>query len=224
MTSSVLDDAIEKIASFNESGLHYNLVANAIHKQRVAIENPFSQSFLPYLIAGLISFDMGRMMGTRKYILDGNSFASRLNSKLQDIRHLLEPLMKISLTQINLQEHQDAIIKAYTTLSSKGIGALHENPKKSFHVGATKILFFLNPELFIIIDSNAARAFRAAWDIPFRNTAQHGYSADRYLECMKCAQKDILEYGEDQVRSLDPDIPLTRVYDELTFVMGANLK
>ena len=138
-------------------GLHYNLVANQIDGKRSILESPFHKSFLPYIIAGLISFNMGRggMMGDKPYEPEDNSFALRLSSKLQVLRPLLEPPINVALTQINLQEHRDVIIKSYNTLSAGGKGALHERGW-GFHVGTTKILHFLNPRLFIIVDSNAA--------------------------------------------------------------------
>lgn len=222
MVSSILDNAVSKIARFNDEGLHYNLVANEIYRVRGQIENPFDKSYLPYIIAGLVSFDMGRMMGARKYSFDGSSFAARLDTKLQQVRLWLEPLLAFNLLSIDLQEHGGAIKQAYTALSARGPGALSKNQAKSFHVGATKVLHFLNPELFIMVDSNAARAFKAAHNIPFRKNAPQGYSAKRYFECMKKAQIDISTYGLEEFRALEPSVPLTRVYDKLTFVTGSN--
>lgn len=221
MSTSILANAAKKIARFNDEGLHYNLVANEIYKKRNDMRDPFNKSFLQYLIAGLIVFDLGRMMGSKKYAFEGGGFASRLNSKLYETRRPLEPLMKLSLAHIDLQEHRDAIMRAYETLSAKGSSALHEDQTKSFHVGATKILHFLNPELFIIVDRNAARAFKISWHLPFKNATQPGYSAERYFECMKQAQIDITTYGLDQFRALEPNVPLTRIYDKLIFVTGS---
>lgn len=226
----ILINAARKVARYNELGLHYDLVANQIYEKRfVGGTAPFHTSFLPYIVAGLISFDMGRMMGkglVAKYEIEAGGFASRLNSKLQEIKPLLDPLINLNLTQTDLPQHSDAIdaIKeAYNTLSAKGNGALHENQTKCFHVGATKILHFLNPKLFIIVDSNAAQAFRDAHNVLFRNATQPGYSALSYIECMKCAQKDILTYGLEQFQALEPSVPITRIYDKLTFATGSGL-
>jgi len=220
----ILKNATRKIARYNEVGLHYNLVANQIYEKRFADDtDPFDTSFLRYIIAGLISFDMGRMMGKgldAKYEIEAGGFASRLNSKLQEIRPLLDPLINLNLTQTNLQQNSHAIVAAYETLSAKGNGALHENTK-FFHVGATKILHFLNPKLFIIVDSKAARAFRMAHNLPFRNTTQPGYSAPSYIKCMERARKDILTYGLEQFQALEPSVPITRIYDKLTFATGS---
>jgi len=219
MNTSIATNAEKKIARFNAEGLHYNLVTNEIYKKHSYIDDPFDRSFLEYIIAGLIVFDLGPRMGSNKYDFD-RGFASRLDSKLRETKKLLVPLMKLSLAQIALQEHCDAMMTVYDTLAAKGPGALHEDQTKAFHVGATKILHFLNPQLFIIVDRHAARAFRMFGNIPFRDTTQPGYSAKRYFECMEKVQVDISAYGLYQFKALEPDIPITRIYDKLTFVTG----
>lgn len=218
MNTSITANAKEKIARFNAEGLHYNIIANEIYNKHNYID-PFDKSFLEYVIAGLTVFDLGPRMGSNKYDFE-RGFASRLDSKLREIKQLLEPLMKLSLPQIPLQEYYDAMMTAYNTLAARGPNALHEDQTRAFHVGATKILHFLNPHLFIIVDRHASRAFRIFRNIPFRNTTQPGYSAKRYFECMQKAQEDISAYGLEQFKALEPDIPITRIYDKLTFVTG----
>ena len=221
MESIIVTNANAKIARFNDIGLHYNLVANQIYEKRfTGSMEPFAKSFIPHIIAGLISFDMGRMMGYKPYEIKGDGFASRLNRKLQNVSLLLKPLMNSALNEVNLQEYHAPIIKAYEALSATGNGALHMDSRKAFHVGATKILHFLNPKLFIIVDKNAARAFRLGHNVPFRNMTQPGYSAERYIDCMQCARRDILAFGLDKFTALEPDIPITRIYDKLTFITG----
>jgi hypothetical protein len=97
---------------------------------------------------------------------------------------------------------------------------LHEKGK-AFPVGATKILHFLNPRLFIIVDSNAAKAFKRAPNLRFKNSTQSGYSGDFYVECMRHAQEDIREYGSENFQALERDVPITRIYDKLTFITGS---
>jgi len=225
----ILKYAKRKIAKFNRIGLHYNLVAKKVYRKRRSRVGPFSQSFMQYIIAGLISFDIGRMMGKDedKYKIEDNGFGSRLNPKLRAIKKTLTPLMDLRLTEIGLQQHNDAIVKAYNTLSANGKGALNANPKKHFYVGATKILHFLNPKLFIIVDSNAAEAFREAHNVEFGKGTQPGYSAKRYIECMECAQSDILKYNRahpEGFEALEWDTPITRIYDKLTFITGMDIK
>ena len=223
-TNTIIENAESKIAYFNKVGLHYNLVADQIYKKRREIGNPFDKSFLPYIIAGLITFDMERMMGGNKYDLDGSSFASRLSTNMVLIKPLLQHLTHESILPVDLQKQEDNIKKAYKILSAGGQGSLHEDSNKSFHVGATKILHFLNPELFIIIDSNAARAFRAAGQVHFLNSTQPGYTSDLYFQCLKQAKADISKYGVNSFQALEPNTPITRIYDKLTFITGAGLK
>lgn len=83
------------------------------------------------------------------------------------------------------------------------------------------MMHFLGPELFIMVDSNAARAFKTAHNVPFKNTTQPGYSADQYIRCMNLARADISEFGSDNFKALEPDIPITRIYNKLTFVTGS---
>ena len=204
LQSEILADAPGKIAEFNRIGLHYNLVANQIYKKRFAgSTDPFDDSFLRYIVAGLIAFDMGRagMMGDKPYELKGNFFFLRLKSKLEDLGQWLKPIIDLGLTQIKFQEHRDRIIKIYNSLLVGGQGALHERGS-NFHAGTTKILHFLNPQFFIMVDSNAARAFRLAHNVPFRNATQPGYSAERYVNCMEYARMDILAYGLEKFQAL----------------------
>lgn len=223
MEPSILDNAANDIASFNEIGLHYEIISKAVHEERNRLAAPFSLEFIRYITAGLISFDMGRLMGTAKYSFD-RGFASRLNDKLQEIRPLVEPLTSLSLPKADLNGLGDNIKHSYRILASRGDGALDSNPNKAFHVGATKILHFLNPELFIIIDSNAARVFRKYWNLPFRKSTQPGYTPELYLECMKKVQSEIIGYGVEEFRNLELDTPVTRIFDKVTFVIGSMLK
>jgi len=225
----ILRKAERKIAEFNRIGLHYNLVAKAIYGERCTCADPFSRRFMQCIIAGLISFDMRRMMGKVEdaYGFRGKGFGSRLDPKLRQIRPILTPLMNLSLIGIDLQQHKDAMVTAYDILSDDQKGRLSENKKEHFYVGATKILHFLNPTLFIIVDSNAAVAFREAHHVKFRKGSLPGYSAERYMECMGCAQKDIQEYSRDHpegFEALEPGTPITRIYDKLTFITGMKLK
>jgi len=223
MELSILDNAAEDIASFNEIGLHYEIVSEAVHRERDRLSDPFSLEFIRYIIAGLISFDMGRFMGTDKYSFDGG-FASRVIVKLQTIRPLIEPLISLILPKADLDRFSDNIKQSYRILASRGEGALDSNQNKAFHVGATKVLHFLNPELFIIIDSNAARVFRKYYDLPFINSTQPGYTPELYLKCMKKVQSEINEYGLENFKHLEPNTPITRIFDKITFTKGSKLK
>lgn len=128
-----------------------------------------------------------------------------------------------TIVEIDIEKESRSIIDAYEALESKGPNGLNQKDSK-FSVGATKILHFLNPELFIIIDSNAARAFKEYHNVNFRNTSQPGYSYEKYIECLKYAKQDILDFGATTFQALEKKTPLARIYDKLTFMTGSMLK
>ena len=219
----ILSRAREKIDRFNKLGLHYNIVANHVYEKRKSLPDLFDADYIPYLVAALISFEMERMMGTgagKKYDVAAGGFASALRNKLTAIKPKIEPLTKISLVDVDLEEERENIESAYKELSTGGTGGLNQNGA-DFHVGATKILHFLNPELFLIVDSNAARAFRAFHGINYRSATQPGYTSEKYMRCMAIAQTDIGKKGLEAFRALEPGTPIARIYDKLTFATGS---
>ncbi len=220
----ITSNALSKIARFNATGYHYNFVAERIYSYRKQCHDPFGADYLPYIVAGLISFDIGRMMGEgseQKYDILKDGFATKLFSKLQRLKDFIGHLADSSILDIDINKETDSIKQAYDILSGKGKDGLHSNIEKSFHVGATKILHFLNPKFFIIVDSNAARAFRECHHVPFKNTAQPGYTAELYVKCMRHVQEDIKDFGSDNFQKLEIDCPLPRIYDKLTFATGS---
>lgn len=184
----------------------------------------FGANFLPFLVAGLISFDLGRMMGKgaeSRYDPERNGFAKTLMNKLQEIRQHLQHLTHVRLSDIDLDKECDNIVAAYHHLSSDGHDSLNQRGNE-FHVGATKIMHFINPALFIIVDSNSARALRMAHDLDYRNTTQPGYSDVKYIESLRHAQVDIKAFGVTEFCSLEIGIPMARIYDKLSFATGSN--
>jgi hypothetical protein len=217
----LISEAHSKLKRYNDYCLHYNLIAEGCYRKLTEMRDPFSDAYFPYLVAALITFDIGRQMGkgTRsKYDPGANGFAARLKKKLRIIHPLLSPLIHEDLLTINIEHCQGDIKKAYDELTQKDSG-LHAS-NKSFHVGATKILHFLAPDLFPIVDSYAARVFRAEFEIGFQATTQPGYSSERYIEVMKHARDMIKAYGKDEFRVLEPGTPLMRVFDKIVFAHG----
>jgi len=138
---TITENAKVKIAYFNEIGLHYNLVADQIYKKRRGISNPFDKSFLLYIVAGLIAFDIGRMMGADPYSVKGSGFASRLSTKLVLIKPLLEPLLNDDILSVDLLKHDSNIKKAYEILSAagQGSGLLPPKPGKPQNIAGRRI-------------------------------------------------------------------------------------
>lgn len=221
----ITSNAKEKIKRFNQIGLHYNLVADAVYKVRASIDDGFNSDYLNYIIAALVSFEMGRMMGPdakSRYDMEAGGFATRLVQKLEKIKPLISHLPRADLFNFDIENEKQSIMAAYKVLAAGGKDGLNQRGGE-FNVGATKILHFLNPEAFLIVDSNAARAFRSFHGVSFRNTTQPGYSAEKYISCMKFAQKDIITFGVEAFIALDKGTPIARIYDKLTFITGSEI-
>lgn len=218
------------LATYNHHGLHYNLVADGVYAARERIGDPLSAAYRPYLIAALISFDMGRQLDAgseAKYgarddqEINTQSFAYRLQARLRDVAPLLRPLMQCSLVDVALDEHADAISNAYTHLAMRGEHSL-STQGKAFEVGATKILHFLNPELFLIIDRYAGQSIdraRLANGSPVRS-GRRGDGGAHYVQALESAQAWIIDYGVDRFRALEPGTPLMRIFDKIAFARG----
>ena len=204
--------------------MHYNIVANYVYEKRKLLAKLFETDYLPFLVAALVSFDLERMMGQgaeNKYDIMAGGFATILHEKLSIIKKKIQHLTEINLVDVDLEREKGNIEAAYKELSAGGKGGLNQKGG-NFHVGATKILHFINPELFLIVDSNAARAFKRYHGVNYRNTTQPGYTSEKYITCMSFAKTDIIAFGEKNLRALEPGIPMARIYDKLTFETGSN--
>ena len=216
----ILDQAESAVTRYNELGLHYNLVAEGIYRVRAGID-AFSDEYERFIIAGLLSFDMGRMMGQGdKYAVDGRGFRSRLRAKMRAIRSVVGSLAGCSLHQIDLAIHASAIEIAYNHLAETGEDALSAVRSDQFHVGATKILHWISPSLFIMVDTNVAKAFREHHGVNYKNGTQPGYTAKKYVDCMQHAQDEIRAYGFEKFMRIEPATPLARLFDKVAWVAG----
>ena len=216
----ILDRADIAIAEYNRGGLHYNLVADAIYRARETMD-PFSAEYEPYIVAGLIAFDMAPWMGAGdRYEANGTGFRARLRTKMRTVRERLKGVPLVCLRQIELASFDNEIKEAYDCLAAPGVGALHGVPVKRFHVGATKILHWVAPALFIILDRDVASAFSKHHAVKFAKSTRPGYTAEKYFSCLHHAQAEIEAYGYERFRRLEPATPLARLFDEVAFVAG----
>jgi hypothetical protein len=216
------DHAADAVREYNRSGLHFHLVAEAIYRFRETVD-PFSPEYEPYIVAGLIGFDMERQMGEGDKYDPDSGFRRRLHAKLADIQQYLRKIPFVCLNQVELASVETHVAAAYSRLASSGPGSLDAN-EKHFHVGATKILHWIAPGLFIMLYSNVAAAFKQHHRVGFKNTTQPGYSVERYVQCLKKAQEEIRAYGYDRFRLLEPQTPLARLFDKVAFIVGRDLQ
>lgn len=162
---------------------------------------------------------MGRMIGkggVERYDATRNGFAARLRRKLREIEPILAPMVHLDIFEGDMDELSSPIEQAYDVLAAGGRGGLHEQGSE-FHVGATKLLHFLNPEMFMIVDRNTAQAIRDTFGVPYKKTTQPGYSGKYYVQSLTAAMNLMVENGADRFRSLEPGTPVMRIFDKIAF-------
>jgi hypothetical protein len=120
------------------------------------------------------------------------------------------------LSSIDLSAHGSRIVSVYECLAS--VGTL--DPRKQSHVAATKILHWLFPDLFLMLDSKVAGTFRNLFGVTFSKSTQPGYAAEKYLQCLRLAQEDIRSFGLEQFRLLELSSPEARIVDKIAWVVG----
>jgi hypothetical protein len=205
--------AADYIALYNSTkrGPRYERVAHRVYKMRMG--DPLRPEFEAEVIAGLKGFDMARTMKV--------GFPFRLSRAMEELRRIGgRMLMDAQISSIEMDTHRELILKAYQCFAPAGT----LDPAKESHVAATKILHWLNPELFIIVDSNVARAFRQRFSIAFRDTTQPGYTPEKYLACLRHTQNQIRAYGPERFRTLERGTPEARIFDKIAFVVGMEEK
>jgi hypothetical protein len=203
--------ARELIAEYNRIPRcreRYNPAANAVYQARRECGDPFDPRFEHHIIAGLEKFDMGRTMT--------EGFSTRLHCSLQVIRRKpqIDRWQDCRLSSVDLSAHGSQIVTVYECLAR--VGTL--DPKKQSHVSATKILHWLYPDLFLMLDSKVAGTFRNLFGVKFLKSTQPGYTAEKYLQCLRLAQEDICSFGLEQFRLLELSSPEARIVDKIAWV------
>lgn len=210
------------ILKYNEQCLHYNITANACYMKLTELGTPLHKDYLHYITAALIVFDMGRQMGQgldKKYLISEEGFGSRLHTVIDKNKEHIKFLENIKITEFNIQDckHKEAIKKLYNSLALDTDNFRLSEADKDFHVGATKILHFINPRLFPIIDSNVANFARKNNLVSYKNSTQPGYSDANFIELMQQVKLAILKFGEVNFQSLEQETPIMRVFDKIAF-------
>jgi len=150
---------------------------------------------------------MGRTM-----VMD---FPTRLRSAMQAVRRrpLIGVFRECRLSSVDLTAYVSEIESVYECLAHAGI--LH--PVKQSHVATTKILHWLFPDLFLMLDSRVARVFRDVFGVKFVKSTQPGYSTEKYVQCLQLAQSDIRSFGAERFRALEASMPEARIFDKIAW-------
>jgi len=208
----------ELIDSYNRGakGPGYNQIAEKVYRMRGLVGDPLSPLFEAAILDGLMGFGMGiTIKGGR------TALYPRLRNCLDAVRksRVLDQFRDCCLSSIDLGPAKKAITTAYDCLALAG--TLH--PTDQSHVGATKTLHWLFPEVFLIVDGNVAQAFRTHYGVRFSKTTQPGYSSEKYLTCLQEAQKEIKSFGVEGFCRLEPITPVARIFDKISFTVGQRL-
>jgi hypothetical protein len=154
-------------------------------------------------------FKMGRQMD--------DAFGEKLGMKLQkdNVRTALRKMMNLHIGSINHAAFEPDARTVYETLSSPGKDGLSAR-EDAFCVGATKIMHFLFPEFFIMLDQYAAKGVGLR---KFRNF-------EAYWSALELCHKELEEWHDkhgsiDNLLAMDvPPTTPTRIFDKCAFVMG----
>ena len=113
-----------------------------------------------------------------------------------------------------------ALVFYAALVAEAGEGGLNADPSDQFHVGATKILHWIAPSLFVMVDANVAKAFREHHRVDYRKSTQPGYTAKKYVDCLRHAQDEIRSSGFEKFVRIEPATPLARLFDKAAWVAG----
>ena len=195
---------MDYLAAYNKGkrARHYNHIATTVYEARAI--GPLSHDFEHAIIEGLKGFDMARTMK--------REFSGCLRNCLNEVRKeaAVGNLKDYVLSTVDLTACEAVIKCVYNHLARPG----KLDTKKQSHVATTKILHWLFPDLFLIVDSNVACAFRIHFGVT-------GYSPENYIVCLRKAQNEICLYGPEQFRKLEPGTPEARIFDKIAFAVGS---
>jgi hypothetical protein len=158
-----------------------------------------------------VAFDMARQLGRKKSAKRAARIKA-LHDVLSKLAWRLRPTLNQSISKRCLNRHRMRITKIFDELARYG-GVV---PTQRFVVGATKVLHFLNPKLFLIIDKRVAGSLREIQStLPRDPTA---YSGARYFEALGVVHDHLRRFGITRMRRLDRGSPLLRTVDKVLFI------
>jgi len=215
----ILENVAEKIKKYD--GCHksrkYNSAYRRVLEARggkhclVDEEGNVSEKSLQVIEKALIDFEMGGHGQMDR------GFKDRLKQKLEagETKEVLKKFRNVQIYSPNLKEIKSDAEKLYNTLSVSGEDGLSAR-KDCFDVGATKIMNFLFPDLFVIVDKNVKKALHKSGPLNFK----------KYWDIMMICHEELDEWKKSHgtlgnLLELDSKpTTLTRIFDKCAFIMG----
>ena len=179
----ILERWVEKVQGYDNSpkGSDYNRTYERImgaRPKKINIKELIDSKYIVEVIRALEGFDMARSMGRNRCDFSNPlSFAFRLRRELQDRKEALRLFLMLDPVDFNISDpvYQQAAKILYEGLARKSRDGLDDrnysdnmNRTFAFDVGATKLLHFLFPFHFAIVDRYAAIALRSAYPGDFK--------------------------------------------------------
>lgn len=217
-------DKIEKY-DMQRKGQQYNnayqevLNARAGNNSLVDEDGIVSERSLKRIEEGLRKFEMARFGKM------DSKFSDKLKKKLQrdDIKEILKKFRNMRIESQEWQKYRDAVKKLYDILSAGGSDGLSADGDR-FDVGATKIMNFLFPELFVMVDKHVTETLVRKGLIRIsRKGGTWDYSFESYWRIMEICNYELGQYREryGSVQSLlemdKQPTTLTRIFDKCCF-------
>lgn len=210
----LLADARNRVRKYDaqaKAKVRYNPAATyAYHKLAVGHIPRGTMAWLA-LERTLLAFDMGRQIGgvgTCKLRTSSQS----LRNILSENALVLRPLLSVRLSVASVRRHRAKIARLFDLLAKcDGVVA-----GKRFPVGATKVLHFLNPELFQIIDKRVAETLRSHQPALPRTATQ--YTGLTYVTALYFVAQSIRKYGQSKLWRIQSTQPTLRIVDKVLFM------
>jgi len=216
----VFENAAEKISKYNSydalckderynSAYHKILNARKDRSCLVDKDGNVDEDSLAIVEEGLIAFDMDRQIN--------NHFRDRLRKKLNDVdtKVLLKRFTKFTIFSSNIEDIKSDTKDFFETLRATGHDGLSSRGDQ-FGVGATKIMNFLFPKLFVIADQWVRKGLRKTGFMDFQ----------KYWSILMICRRELKEWQQthgnfEDLTALDQQpTTLTRIFDKCAFVMG----
>jgi hypothetical protein len=217
----------EKIKKYDEQrrGKLYNEAYQSVLKARgensslVDDDGNVSEESLKTIEKALKKFGMARFGKM------DDKFVDKLRKKLNDTKAILVKFRNLQIESQDWQRYEEDVKKLYDTLSVGGKDGLSADGDR-FDVGATKIMNFLFPELFVMVDKNVATTLTKLGLVKFsRKGSTHHYCFEKYWKVMRICYDELGQYKKhgdlSDLLKLDKwPTTLTRIFDKCAFVMA----